>query len=102
MLSLVVLALATWRVSSLLVSEDGPWGMFAELRRIVGVRYDEHSIPLGSTFLGKLLSCVWCVSVWIGAGWALLFLFLPEVSFVLALPLALSAGAIFVENLVSR
>jgi hypothetical protein len=99
MLEFVVFALATWRLSSLLSAEDGPWGMFAELRRFMGVRYDDHSIPYGTTMPSKLLACVWCLSVWVGAFWALLWWLWPGVSFWLAAPLALSAGAIVVEKI---
>ena len=77
----VVLALATWRLASLLAHEDGPLEMFGYLRSRLGVRYDKHSIPYGGNWLAKGVICVWCCSVWFGVflaglysiGWRLKF-----------------------------
>jgi hypothetical protein len=101
-LELVILALATWRCASLLVSEEGPFGVFGKLRHRLGVRYDENSIPYGANWLAKGLVCVWCVSVWMAFGWALLYLLFGNYAVWLAVPLALSAAAIVVESVVSR
>ena len=51
---LVVLALATWRLSYMLVMEAGPFDVFKRLR--------------ASTKLGGLLECVFCMSVWVALG----------------------------------
>lgn len=99
MLEFVVLALATWRLTSLLVWEDGPFEVFARLRRRLGVRYDESSVAYGTNWLAKGVVCPACVSVWFGFGWAGLY-FLWEPFWWLALPFALSAGAIVVEYLI--
>lgn len=72
-LRLILLSLATWRISSLLVREGGPGDMFAYLRYRVGVRYDEHSNPYGTTFLSTIFTCIFCLSMWIG----LLIVFTP-------------------------
>ena len=47
---------ATWRVSHLLASEDGPWDLIARLRR-----------RLGDTPAGRLMDCFGCVSLWVAA-----------------------------------
>ena len=99
MLTLIVLTLATWRIASLLAIEDGPDQIFAKLRHWAGVRYDEHSQPYGETELAKGLLCLWCNSVWVGTLFTFLHLLAPGVAFVLAFPLALSAGAIMWERL---
>jgi Protein of unknown function (DUF1360) len=52
----VLAALATWRVSHLVVSEDGPWDVLARLRQRLG-----HSV------LGRLMDCFGCVSIWVAA-----------------------------------
>ena len=96
-MELIVLALATWRMASLLSNEDGPWDMLAKLRHLVGVRPDERGVPYGTNTLAKGILCGWCSSVWIGLLWAVLYYLWPCVWW-LALPLALSAGAIVVDR----
>jgi Protein of unknown function (DUF1360) len=53
-------ALATWRVTHLIVYEDGPWDVIARLRR-----------RAGSGFFGKLMDCFYCSSLWVAAAAAL-------------------------------
>jgi len=95
---LIVLALATWRVSSLLVNEPGPFRIFIRLREWTGITHDEDDevemIPDG--FFSDLLSCVWCTSVWVGIFWTLMYL-LDQRLVYLALPFALSAAAIILH-----
>ena len=91
---LIVAILATWRLASLLVNEDGPFKMFDWLRKRAGVYFtDEVGTPL--SFLGKLLSCMWCASVWIAAPvTAILF----TDWWVILVPFALSTGVILIER----
>ena len=78
-LILLISALATWRISNILVHEDGPFDFAKLLRTKSGlVPFDE--IPAqeqmfyeedveyihNNEFFAKLLSCVWCTSVWVG------------------------------------
>ncbi len=94
---LAILALATWRLTSLLSNEDGPGEVFAKIRSKLGVRYDQQSKPYGTNLVSQALSCVWCASWWIGLFWTALYL-VWQPSVYLALPLALSAGAIIIEE----
>jgi hypothetical protein len=55
-LRLVVAVLATWRLTHLLASEDGPGDVIATIRQW-----------LGDSFFGKLMDCFYCVSLWIAA-----------------------------------
>lgn len=95
---LLILALATWRLSSLLACEDGPADILVKLRLRLGVKYDKESKPYGTNGLAKGIICVWCSSIWIGAAWALLWYAWPQSAPWLALPFALSAGAALVEK----
>lgn len=98
-MAFILLALATWRVSSLLVHEDGPFEMFLRLRYAAGIRYDDLSQPYATTFLGELLLCLWCASVWVGFAFAMLYLFAPPLVWQIpAWSLALSALAIFIQK----
>jgi len=93
----LVLALATWRISSLVSEEDGPWAVLAKLRHVLGVRYDEHNWPYGENEIAETLICMWCVTPWIGLIWALFYLLVPDVAFYVAMPFALSAAAILIN-----
>ena len=96
-LEIVVLILATWRVTSLLVWEDGPFEVFARLRKWLGVRYNDRNIAYGTNWLAKGVVCPACASVWFGFFWAAFYL-LWHPAWMVALPFALSAGAIIVER----
>jgi hypothetical protein len=96
---ILILILATWRISSLLATEPGPWDVFGKLRTLVGVRYDGGS-PYGTNVVGKAIVCVWCNSLYIGAAWALFWWLAPTAATLAAMPFALSAGAVIVNEIV--
>lgn len=99
-IELFIISLAVWRLSSLLVVEDGPFDIFAQVRSRVGVKYDEMSHPYGTNVLSKMLSCIWCVSIWISfISCALVFGFHAWID--LFLPFAVSALAIFYEGVIN-
>jgi len=119
--TLIVLGLAAWRLSSLLVDEEGPFLIFLRLRLLIGVGYvvneqvveKEDTIDLAKngdlnnyhTYfkneLAKLLSCVWCTSVWVAFGMIAAHKLLsgwPAEAFELSvIILAVSAVAILLE-----
>jgi hypothetical protein len=76
--------------------------VFGWLRQWAGVGYDDNGAPYGTNELAKALVCIWCNSVWVGAVLALAYYLIPDVLFWLALPLALSAGAVIFNNLIER
>jgi len=86
---LILGILAAWRISYFLASETGPWDVMERVR-----------LRLGNGFARELLSCLYCVSVWVsapiayitGATWKQRLLLWP----------ALSAGAIIVERCIHR
>jgi fatty acid desaturase len=94
----VLLALATWRISSLLVNEDGPWHVFARLRALVGVRHDDEFQPVASNVVAGAFTCIWCMSVWVALALSVLSWFWSGVAAWIVLPLALSAGAIMIAK----
>jgi len=53
-------SLAVWRLTHLLAAEDGPFHLLAWLRR-----------QAGSGFLGELMDCFYCLSLWVAAPFAL-------------------------------
>jgi hypothetical protein len=78
-------AAAAWRVTHLLACEDGPWDIFARLRR-----------RLGRSALGGLMDCFQCLSIWIAAPFALVLHPTPA-EFVLVW-LAISGAACLLER----
>ena len=78
--------LGVWRVTHLLVAEDGPWDGIARLREAAG-----------TGFWGKLLDCFSCLSLWVSVPFALaLGGSWPEHA--LLWP-ALSGGAILIDRI---
>ncbi len=86
---LVIGILCVWRITHLLLAEDGPWDIVIRLRR-----------KAGTGFWGSLLDCFYCLSLWmavpfallLGGGWKERLL----------LWLAFSAGAILLERITNR
>jgi hypothetical protein len=82
---LAVGVLATWRVTHLIVEEDGPWDIVARLRR-----------RAGAGVLGQLMDCFYCASLWVAIPMAIWIVDAwPDrlVSW-----LALSGGAVLLER----
>jgi|SRR5271165_591609 len=82
----VVAVLATWRVTHLLASEDGPADLIARFRAL-----------LGQSVAGKLMDCFNCLSLWIAAP-AALFVTRQLLDWLLVW-LAISGGACLLERL---
>jgi hypothetical protein len=95
---LLILGLATFRVSSLFAREDGPAEIFEFIRFKAGVKYNDKSEPYGSTELAKGLLCVWCNSVWFALFFTAIYLIWnPFILFLL--PFAVSSIAIIIHEL---
>src|SRR3972149_4533536 len=101
LMTFVVLGLACWRLSSLLVDESGPFEVFDWLRAWAGVAYDAQNRrrPLEEQGgLAQVFCCIWCMSVWVGLALAAGWWFWPQGMGLVCLPLALSAAAIWVSR----
>lgn len=81
-----IATVATWRVSHLLVAEDGPADLIIRVRTY-----------LGRSFFGTLMDCFGCVSLWVALPLAL---FVTRQPFELVVVwLALSGGAMLLERI---
>jgi hypothetical protein len=89
MLRLVLAVLATWRVTHLLASEDGPADLIFRFRAL-----------LGQSLAGKLMDCFYCLSLWIAAP-AALFISMKPLEWLFSW-LALSGGACLLERMVKE
>lgn len=92
LLDVLVRGLATWRLSHMLVNEDGPQYVLHNFREWTGIQYDlmTQEIPLSWPSWNPL-HCVACTSVYVAV---VLALFPSKMS----LPLALSGIAMMVEK----
>lgn len=81
-----VATLATWRVSHLLASEDGPGDIIAHARA-----------SLGNSALGSLADCFGCLSIWIAIPFSF-FVCVRPLELVMTW-LALSGAAFLLERL---
>lgn len=88
-LTFVAAALAVWRVTHLVVLEEGPWQLFHRLRLL--------GASLGAA---KLFGCFLCFSVWAAIPFALLLTRRPP-ELLLLIP-ALSGAAILLERATAR
>ena len=61
----VVIALALYALSYLLVYEDGPYAILLRFRRWVGVEYTEDGTRYGKTQVGDMFNCPVCLSIWL-------------------------------------
>lgn len=94
-----ILALATWRLTSLFYIENGPAKIFAHLRGLAGVYYVDGE-RRAKNELAELLNCPDCLSIWFGALVALSYLVSENFTW-LWLPFALSTVSILIEKVVS-
>jgi len=86
---LVLGILITWRVTHLVSKESGPWSILERLRRLAG-----------TSVAAEMLSCFYCLSLWVAA--PLAYLLAPGWRHRLLLWPALSGGAILLERMAAR
>jgi len=98
-LGFIILSLSTWRISNLLVNEDGPWDILIRFRGIIGVHY-VLSVRAGKNVVARAFLCIWCLSVWVGLFATLAFLVTPNITIIALTPFALSAVAIIIGEIV--
>jgi hypothetical protein len=88
MLRFAMAALATWRVTHLLVNEDGPADAIVRVRE-----------KLGDSQLGAMMDCFYCASMWVALPFALFAVRKPADR--AAAWLALSGAACLIEKMTS-
>lgn len=100
-LDVITASVATWRFTHMLLTENGPFRVFRRIRERFGVVYaqdDEHQVV---SFKYEVLTCPWCMSVWVGMGVTLLLRFVPGGRWLLQ-PLVYSAGSVFIGKLMEK
>lgn len=87
---LVELALATWRLSNLLVNEDGPKDIFLKLRKASGIVYNDNG-DVVSWNDWTPLTCAWCTSLYVASFMLLAPRFISKI-------LAVSALSVLIDK----
>lgn len=82
----ILAVLVTWRLTHLLAFEDGPWSLIAHLRRLAR-----------TGFLGDLLDCFNCLSLWVAAVVAVCLR--PGIKNLVLVWLALSGAACLLDRI---
>lgn len=80
LLDFLLLSIATWRLSYMIVKEDGPYNILTRFR----ARFS----------LGGLTTCIYCLSVWIAALLYVVFIYAAPIVYVLAV----SGGALMLRS----
>lgn len=93
---MLVLSLATWRLSNLLVKERGPFACFEWIRARFDLRVDAETkliyLKDGSrNEIGMMLLCPLCTSLWVAGAITLFYLLLPTITYWTCMWLAASA-----------
>ena len=73
MIDLVKKGIVCYRVARLVALEEGPFDIFTQVRSVMGAYdYDAQGHPQSIT--GKLISCPYCVVLWV----SIILFFLPK------------------------
>lgn len=88
--ALLVYFLATWRLSYMLVREDGPFKLASKLRDVSGIQHDDEG-RIFSYPDWNPLHCVYCTSMWVAIG----LYFVPRI---VLRTLAASGIAVIIEK----
>lgn len=62
----VLNALATFRLTYLIMYDLLPFQIMAKLRDAAGVKQNAYGNNYGTNEIAKALSCQWCCSLWVG------------------------------------
>ena len=86
---LLLCVLAIWRLTHLIVAEDGPWDVIVKVR-----------VRLGDSQAGRAMDCFYCLSLWIAIPFT--FVVARHVWDWFIFWLALSAAAALLEQATNR
>lgn len=92
-MTIFLMALATFRLSTLLSDEAGPYNILGLMRaKALHLNYELH----------EGLTCMYCNSIWIGALFTLLYIVNPTIALYVAMPFALSCPIVLLEEYVRK
>lgn len=84
MLDLILIALATIRLTTLMVDEEAPFGIMRRIRNLLGATQTACEGQRETGRITNALCCVDCTSVWAAAIVVALWVYAPALVWVLA------------------
>lgn len=94
----LILALAAFRISSLVAGEEGPYGLFDWLRSLIGVKRDDAGKTYGTNSFATGLTCLWCNSIWIGLIITVAYAWRNDITVLASYPFAFSSVGMIVAR----
>jgi hypothetical protein len=63
----LLIGLAAWRLTALASYERGPFDIFLRARRVLGFQHDDDGGPTAwpDNTLARMVSCPWCLGLWL-------------------------------------
>jgi len=96
LINLIAAPWASWRLANLVIHEEGPFNILVKFRSFLGVSEDIDERAGEERFWSKLLSCIYCTSVWTGT--AVFLLAITGVGGLIIMPLAISTKTIEIHK----
>lgn len=93
LVSLVILALASWRGTRFFLEDT----LFSPVRNQIWAKF-----PPETTKLGYLFTCPWCLGFWVSAILTVIFVIGGSIGYVIVLILAVSAVVGLLQQLLDR
>lgn len=91
----LLLSIAVWRVTNLIVGEDGPWNIFGLLRKEL---IDPAKVDVPGSF-SALLSCPYCLSPWLAIIASVSYALSRWPTLCVAFPIAMAGVTAFLQKL---
>ncbi len=82
----VLIGAAAWRLTALVSYERGPFDIFLKLRGLLGFQHGDNGVPTAwpSGVIQEMISCPWCLGLWMAGAMYGLWQLEPQAVMVLA------------------
>lgn len=106
--AVILLALATWRIASLIARERGPYAILERFRNRFMDKTEvwQGDVKIGYEYVARsefaqLITCPWCSSLWIATAATILYTCVYGFDvWVVALPFGISTLAILLDRMI--
>jgi len=107
LMTFLIMAFATYRLSYMIHTERGPADIFGRFRTRIGVKFDTYSAPYATNWVAEGVLCFYCLSVWVGMLITLFvgggyYLGIENVVLFILMPFALSGAAILLFKRIDK